>query len=50
MTIVTMPNNCYMNDAKKSVPGLADVWVLHGDRDDLRTPPRWVEGIGKSFK
>ena len=33
----------------KSVPGLADVWVLHGDGDGPRTPPRCIEGVGKRF-
>ena len=41
MTNLTIPNNfCYMKYAEKSVPGLADVGVLHGDGDGPRTPPR----------
>ena len=36
-----MPNNVSsMKYALKSVPGLADVGVLHGDGDGPRTPPR----------
>ena len=39
MTNYTMPNNfCSMKYAKKSVPDLADVGVLHGDEDGPRTP------------
>ena len=39
MTNFTMPNNCCsMKYALKSVPGLADVGVPHGDEDGLRTP------------
>ena len=36
----------------KSVPGLADVGVPHGDGDGPRTPPRCKEGggSGKNFK
>ena len=34
----------------KSVPGLADVGVLHGDGDSARTPTRWVEGARKTFQ
>ena len=46
-----MPNNfSFMKYAGKSVPGLADVGVPHGDGDGPRTPPRWLEGSGKSFK
>ena len=49
--MLATPNNfSSMNDAKKSVPGLADVGVPHGDGDGPRTPPRWLEGSGKSFK
>ena len=34
MTILTMPNiMSFMNFALKSVPGLADAWVPHGDGD-----------------
>ena len=37
MTNLTMPNNfCFMKYALKSVPGLADVGVLHGDEDGPR--------------
>ena len=39
MTNLTMPNNfCFMKYALKSVPVLADVGVLLGDGDGLRTP------------
>ena len=37
MTNLTMPNNfCFMKYALKSVPGLADVGVPHGDGDGPR--------------
>ena len=51
MTTFTMPNNIsFMKYALKSVPGLADVGVPHGDGDGPRTSPRCLEGSGKSFK
>ena len=51
MTYFTMPNNMSsMKLALKSVPGLPDVGVLHGDGDGPRTPPRCLEGSGKNFK
>ena len=38
MTNFIMPNNVsFMNYALKSVPGLADVGVPHGDGDGART-------------
>ena len=50
MTNFTMPNNISsMNCALKSVPGLADVWVLHGDGDGPRAPPR-CQGVWKKFQ
>ena len=46
-----MPNNLsFMKYHLKSVPGLADVGVLHGDEVGPRTPPRCLEESGKSFK
>ena len=40
MTNFIMPNNsCSMRYALKSVPGLADVGVPHGDGVGPRTPP-----------
>ena len=40
MTHFDMPNNVSsMKYALKSVPGLADVGVPHGDGDGPRTPP-----------
>ena len=49
MTNLTMPNNVSsMKCALKSVPGLADVGVLHWDGDGPRTPPRCLERSGKS--
>ena len=40
MTNLYMPNNVSsMKYALKSVPGLADVGVPHGDGDGPRTPP-----------
>ena len=39
MTDLTMSNNfSFMKYAEKSVPGLADVGVPHGDGDGPRTP------------
>ena len=52
-THFTIPNNIFsMTFPLKLVPGLADVGVLQGDGDgdSPRTPPRWLEGSGKSFK
>ena len=50
MTNVTIPNNfCYVKYALKSVPGLADVGVLHGDGDGRRTPARCLGGVRKKF-
>ena len=51
MTNFPISNNfSFMKHAEKSVPGLADVGVPHGDGDGPRTPPRCLEGPGKSFK
>ena len=51
MTNLTMPNNfSFMKYAEKSVPGLADVGVPHGDGDGPRTPPRCLEGARKKFQ
>ena len=52
MTHFDMPNNISsLKHALKSVTGLADVGVPHGDGDGPRTPPRcMVGGSGKSFK
>ena len=51
MTSFTMPNNSsLMKYAEKSVPGLADVGVPHGDGEGPRTPPRWLEGVWKKFQ
>ena len=51
MTNLTMPNNISsMKYAVKSILGLPDVGVPHGDGDGPRTPPRCLEGSGKSFK
>ena len=47
MTNFTMPNNsCSMKYALKSVPGLADVGVLHGDEDG---PGAQVPGFGSKI-
>ena len=41
MADLPMPINfSFMKYAEKSVPGLADVGVPHGDGDGPRTPPR----------
>ena len=54
MTTFIMPNNISsMKYVLKSVPGLADVGVSHGDGDGpvaLATQPRCLEMSGKSFK
>ena len=39
-----------MTYALKSVPGLADVGVLHGDEDGPRTPPRCLEAVREKFQ
>ena len=49
MTNLTMPNNfSFMKYAEKSVPGLADVGLPHGDGP--RTPPRCMERVLKTFQ
>ena len=51
MTDLTMPINfSFMKYAEKSVPGLADVEVPHGDVDGPRTPPRCLEGSRKKLR
>ena len=51
MTHFDMPNNVSsMIYALKSVPGLADVGVAHGDGVGPRTPLRCLEGSEISFK
>ena len=51
MTNFDMPINVSsMNDALKSVPGLADVEVPHGDRDGPELHPDVWRRSGKSFK
>ena len=51
MTNFIIPNNsCSMKYALKSGPGLADVGVLHEDGDGPGSPPRCLDGPGKSFK
>ena len=51
MTNFIMPNNsCSMKYALKSVPGLADVGVPHGDGDGPRTPPRCMGQVWKRFQ
>ena len=48
MTNFDMPNNVSsMKYALKSVPGLADVGVLHGEGDGPRAPPISLEGPEK---
>ena len=39
-----------MKYAQKSVPGLADVGVLHGDGDGPRTPARCIQGVWQKFQ
>ena len=51
MTNFTMPNNISsMKYALKSVPGLADVGVPHGDENGPRTPPRCMGRVWKKFQ
>ena len=51
MTNLSMPINfSFMKYAEKSVPGLADVGVLHGDGDGPRAPPRCPKGVWKFFQ
>ena len=51
MTNFDMPNNIsYLKHALKSVTGLADVGVLHGDGDGPRAPSRCMDGVWKNFK
>ena len=51
MTSFTMPSNsCSMKNALILVLGIADVGVLNGDGDDLRTPPRCQKGVKKKFQ
>ena len=46
----TSNNISSMEYTLKSVPGLADVGVPHGDGDGPRTPPRCMEGVWKKFQ
>ena len=49
MTNFDLPNNVSsMKYTLKSVPGLADVGVLHGVGDGPRTPPRCLRGQEKN--
>ena len=51
VTYLTMPNNFFfMKYAQKSVPGLADVGVPHGDGDGPRTSHRCLQGSEKKFQ
>ena len=51
MTNLTMPNNfCIMKYTLKSVPGLADVGVPHGDGDGPQSSTQMSGGWRKSFK
>ena len=51
MTKLNMLNNfCFMKYTLKSVPGLADVGVPHGDRDGPRTPSRCLKWSGNKIK
>ena len=51
MSYLNLPNNISsMKYALKSVHGLADVVVLHGDGDSPRTPARCLEESGNFFK
>ena len=51
ITDFTMPNNsCSMKYAPKSVPGLADVGVPHGDGDGPQTYTQMSGGVWKKFQ
>ena len=51
MNNFTVPNNISsMKYALKSIPGIADVGVPHGDGDGPITTPRCLEGCEKFFK
>ena len=51
MTNLTMLNNISsMKYAPKSVPGLADVGVPHGDGDGPRRPSRSMAGVWKKIQ
>ena len=51
MTNFTMPNKfSSMKYSLKSVPGLADVGVPHGDGDGPRTSPRCIGRVWKKFQ
>ena len=50
ITNFTMPNNLSsMKKALKSIPGLADVEVSHGDGDGPRAPPKCL-GAPENFQ
>ena len=51
MTNFDKPTNVsFIKNTLKSVPGLADVGVPHGDANGPRTPPRCMEGVWKKFQ
>ena len=51
MTNHNIPNNfSFMKPAEKSLPGLADVGVTHGDGDGPTNPTRCLEGVRKKFQ
>ena len=51
MSNVTMPNNIpSMKYSLKSVPGLADVGVLHGDGDGPQSSTQMSGGVWKKFQ
>ena len=51
MTNFTKPNKIsFMKYAPETVPGVADVGVLHGDRVGPRTSPRCLEEVWKKFQ
>ena len=51
ITYFTMANKIsFMKHDLKSVPGLADVGVPHGDGDGPGPPPRCMEGVWKKFQ
>ena len=51
MSNFTMPNNTYsIKYALKSIPGVADVGVPHGDGNGYRTSAKCLEGVRKKFQ
>ena len=51
MTHFIIPNKIFsIKFAPKSVPGLPEVGVPHGDEDGPRAPPKWLERVRKKLQ